>query len=76
METCPSCVSLRQQIAALRDEWRKRAQTHRNYAHHRDEPYDDVGHEHRVKARTLDSRADELDALLAPEASAPTTEQE
>jgi hypothetical protein len=71
METCPSCVSLRQQIAALRDEMRHSEKDWR-------EAYPNGGTgraAHTNFANWTRAWADQLDALLAPEAAAPTTEQ-
>jgi hypothetical protein len=54
MSDCPSCVSLRQQIAALRDYWREQMVTNGS------------------TGESFEELLYSLDALLAPEASAPT----
>jgi len=63
-----------QRLRELVDSWRKSAQTHDNYAHYRDEPYDDVAHEHRVKGTRLRRCADELEAALAAQEASPQPE--
>jgi len=62
-------------LRELVTEWRKSAQTHANYAHYRDEPYDDVAHEHRVKSQRLRKCADELEAALAAQEAVPQEER-
>ena len=52
------------QLLELEKEWRANAQTHENHRHVRLDPYDDVGHEHSVKARILKRCADELSAAI------------
>jgi hypothetical protein len=52
-------------VAEMIAKWRQQAQTHRNYQQHRDDPYDDVGHEHGVKAHVIDLKASELEAALS-----------
>lgn len=55
---------MREALKALEKSWRKAAQTHEDHRHVLDDPYDDAGHEHSVKARLLRSCADQLAALL------------
>ena len=50
---------------ALVARWRKQADHHANARHVRDDPYDDIGHEHAIKEKLLRECADAL-AALAP----------
>lgn len=50
----------------LVDEMRVDAMAHHNAADHRDDPYDDVGYEHRTEAHSLQKCADLLAYLLPP----------
>jgi hypothetical protein len=52
-------------LRALVEQWRKLAQSKRDKAHFRDDPYDDMGHEYRLHATWLEKSADELSALLS-----------
>lgn len=50
----------------LVDKMRVEAQAHDDSAHYRNDPYDDVGYEHRTEANSLKTCADRLAALLPP----------